>query len=457
MIAPTNAPELELVGNEPSGDRDDFPAAIERPQAPKWAAPAGNRNPSLPPVILLGGENNVLSVAHSLSKAGVTVYAINRPEVSAARSRYIILLSTPGDRAKVETWRDYLLSPASDFLKGAVVLCMSDEAIKLVVENWTAFSARYVTELGPPEMRVRLLDKLSTYECASACGVDHPRFWRLTSSQDLADIARTCRYPVILKPRLSQQSRQIRAKYLRADNAEALNRQFARCEELGVSVVAMEFIPGGDDCYCSYYTYIDETGAPLFHFTKRLLRRHPENEGGATYHITDWSPEVAEAGLRLFRSVGLRGLGNIEFKRDPRDGRLQLIEVNARFTNGNAAVMLSGIDLALLTYAQLAKLPFAPPRSYRRGVVLWDPIPDFLAFRKLHARGEITLTQWLRQVARADATPIYDLRDPLPGLHHLAMMTAMAARLSVGWARGLRRPPGAPLMSTAPNKRRGKP
>jgi predicted ATP-grasp superfamily ATP-dependent carboligase len=233
---------------------------------------------------------------------------------------------------------------------------------------------------------------------------------------------------VILKPRLSQHSRLIGAKYLRAENGPELNGQYERCDALNIPIVAMEFIPGPDDRYCSYYTYLDKSGNPLFHFTKHILRRHPVNQGGSTYHVTDWDPEVAETGLRLFQHVGLRGLGNVEFKRDQRDGKLKLIEVNARYTAGNALVTRSGIDQPLLSYSQLTGWPYETPQSYGRNLVMCDPIPDYLAYRTLRSRGEITLRQWLRQVLRADTTPLYDLRDPLPGLHHLASTAVAATR-----------------------------
>jgi predicted ATP-grasp superfamily ATP-dependent carboligase len=418
-------PNLESVSDDrQTGELSDAFADEGRDASP----PVSTCSPYRPPVILLGGENNALSVARSLYRAGVRVYAINRPEVSALRSRYLTPITVAGDRAKTQNWRDYLLSDASGFLKGAAIFCLSDDAIKLAVENWAALSERYILEPGPPEMRLRLLDKLSTYQSASDCGVARPMFSRLTTREDLATVARTFRFPVILKPRMSQHSRLIGAKYIRADNAEELERQYDRCVALEIPVVAMEFIPGGDERCCSYYTYIDASGTPLLHFTKRILRRHPRNSGGATYHITDWNPEVAETGLRLFQHVGLRGLGNVEFKRDPRDGGLKLIEVNARYTAGNALVALSGIDLALLSYSLMTGTPYALPQSYTRGLVMLEPIPDFLAFRQLNSRGEITLGQWLRQVADADITPNFHWRDPLPGLHYLVAQAVSGVR-----------------------------
>jgi D-aspartate ligase len=418
MSSVPKASDLKFAKNEPEskpghGFESSFPAR-------KTSNDGG-----WPPVILLGGDSNIKSVAGSLAKIGVKVYAINHRGVSAMRSRYL----TPVYSDDVNAWRDFLLSEQSDHLKGAVILCCSDQGIKLVIENWDALSTRYNLEPCPPEIRLKLLDKQLTYEAASSCGIEHPRFWSLEAGRGIAEVARTCTFPVILKPRLSQHWQLIGARYLRADDQQQLKRNYERCEKLNVPVVAMEFVPGGDDCYCSYYTYIDQTGEPLFQFTKRLLRRHRENEGGATYHITDWNPELAEMGLRLFRRVGLRGLANVEFKRDPRDGILKLIEINARYAGGQALVTLSGIDQALLAYGQLTGRPYQPSSNYRRDLVMWDPIPDFLEFVSLARRGRITFAQWCREVARADTTPVFDLRDPVPGIHHVASTAITIARL----------------------------
>ena len=137
---------------------------------------------------------NVLSIARSLSKAGVKVYAINHPDVSSLRSRYLTRIAIRGDSRKVENWRDYLLSSASDHLKGAVLFCCSDQAINLLIENWDALSARFVLEACPRETRARLLDK-QLLESASSCGIAHPKFWSLEAGDGVGEVAQTCLFP----------------------------------------------------------------------------------------------------------------------------------------------------------------------------------------------------------------------------------------------------------------------
>ena len=73
--------------------------------------------------------------------------------------------------------------------------------------------------------------------------------------------------------------------------------------------------------------------------------------------MTDRNPEVAELGLRFFQGVGLRGLANVEFKRDARDGRLKLIECNHRFTAPTGLLRAAGMDLPLFVYNRLTGRP----------------------------------------------------------------------------------------------------
>jgi predicted ATP-grasp superfamily ATP-dependent carboligase len=372
---------------------------------------------ALPPALVVGGLANALSVARSLGRRGVRVYALSAANKQVHRSRYVTWLPLGGDGGNAEAWERFLLGPESDSLRGAVLLLCSDEGLEIAARHHAALARKFVLEEADPEVRLRLLNKLSTYRVAAAAGIPTPRFWEVAGEGDLEPIRSELAFPLLLKPRLSHRFERIfRRKYLRAENEAELREQLRRVAEHGLDVVLLEFIPGADDRLCSYYSYLDERGEPLFHFTKRVLRRYPPNMGGATYHITDWSPDVAELGLKLFRHVGLRGLGNVEFKRDPRDGQLKLIECNARFTAGNPLLAASGFDLGAFVYNRLTGQPQAPLRHYRRGLRLWFPYEDFLACHELRARGELTWLGWLWSVLRPQTLPIFAWDDPLPAL-----------------------------------------
>ena len=88
---------------------------------------------------------------------------------------------------------------------------------------------------------------------------------------------------------------------------------------------------------------------------------------------------MAELGLRFFEGVGLRGLGNVEFKRDARDGRLKLIECNHRFTAATGLMRAAGLDLPLFVYNKLTDRPLPTVDRYRAGLTMWYPMKDVRA------------------------------------------------------------------------------
>ncbi|MHA1600109.1 MAG: carboxylate--amine ligase [Alphaproteobacteria bacterium] len=371
-----------------------------------------------PAAIVVGGDANALSVARCLHAAGISVHALCRPgsRIRYSRTCHWIDL-TEGDGGP-DDWGAFLLGPHSDHLRGAVLLACSDEAIEMIIAHRPQLADKFVIEEGDGEMRLSMLDKLRTYEKSAEADIPTPKYWRVWSVSDLDGLKNALIFPLIIKPLFSHHTRRIwkNRKYLAVENYEDLHRNFTELQHHGIEFLLMEFIPGGDDLLCSYYTYIDENGSPLFHFTKRVFRRYPENMGEGCYHVTDWSPDVRDMGLKFFRHVKLRGLGNVEFKRDPRDGKLKIIECNARFTAANCLVKAAGLDLALLTYNKLTGRPLPTVDSYRSGQTLWLPIQDFLAYRELKRKGKITFLGWLGSIMRSQQFQFFSWTDPLPSV-----------------------------------------
>jgi predicted ATP-grasp superfamily ATP-dependent carboligase len=131
--------------------------------------------------------------------------------------------------------------------------------------------------------------------------------------------------------------------------------------------------------------------------------------------VTRWDPEVAEAGLRFLRGVGLRGLAFVELKRDPRDNDLKLIECNHRFGAAQEVIRRAGLDVALYAYRRAAGLPTQPMNAWREEVRLWFPARDFRAACDYIRAGELTWTAWLRSLAHTSVyTPAFAFDDPRP-------------------------------------------
>ncbi len=388
------------------------------------------RRNNLPPVIMLGGEANALSVARCLARAGVQVYGIGHSDSPLRWSRCCSWIDAPEDDGSGAAWSAFLLGPAARSLAGAVLLTGCDVGLELIAQHRDALAQRFILDISNPEAQIRLLNKLTTYQAAVAADVPTPRFWVVDSQSEIAALAGELVFPLLVKPRYSHAfARRVgKNKFAVANDMHQVVDAFRRIhDDAGVDVLLMESIPGPDDRLCSYYTYIDDAGQPQFHFTKRVIRRFPANRGPASFHVTDWNPEVIELSLRLFRHVGIRGLVNAEFKRDQRDGQLKLIECNCRFTAANALVAASGLDLARFVYNRLVGLPPVSVQTYTTGLRLWDPVMDFRAFLELRRAGRLTTLQWLASIMVPKMLPYFQWTDPVPSLAIAARRLTRAA------------------------------
>jgi len=141
--------------------------------------------------------------------------------------------------------------------------------------------------------------------------------------------------------------------------------------------------------------------------------------------VTEWDEEVAELGLHFFRSIGLRGVAYVEFKRDERDGSLKLIECNHRFGASIELLRAAGIDLPLLTYERLVGRRVKRVDVYREGVRLWHPVDDARAFLAYRRRGSLSFSGWLRSLIHALHVPVFRWDDPKPSLVELWLMLTL--------------------------------
>ncbi len=380
-----------------------------------------NNKLDTPPVLLFDGGIISLSVARSLGRRGIPVYSIDIPENHARFSRYSKRI--PFKENNIQAWVEWLTGKDSEPYRGAVIFPCSDHIMEMTARHRAQLATDYILPEANDDVLLAMLDKGKTYPLAKKSGVPIPQTWIVRTREDIETIINLVPFPCALKPRYSHEfrGRQFIKKLFIVNNKDELIHQFNQLYEVGIhqqfrsDLIVTEVIPGeGDHQFQSYYSYIDENGMPLFHFTKRKLRQYPNFSGNGTYHITDWNPKVVDLGLQFFKGVSYCGLGNVEFKLDPRDGKLKLMECNTRLTLCTEVIRCSGFDITLFIYNRLTSQSLPPMGEYRHGVRLIRPIRDFLAFQDAHRRGILTWGQWLRSVLHKQHFEAFTWYDPLP-------------------------------------------
>jgi D-aspartate ligase len=210
-------------------------------------------------------------------------------------------------------------------------------------------------------------------------------------------------------------------KALRIETKEELLEFWPRLGGLSKPAVAQESIPGPETAVVSYHVYVDESGEVAGEFTGRKIRTIPAEYGHtSSLTITD-DPEVTRAGREICRALDLRGVAKIDFKYAP-DGRLYLLEINARLTLWAHPGARAGVNLPAIMYADLTGNP--RPQPCRQACLDWVHPKDVLAAR---AHG-ISTGEWLAWLWRTNPVKgVWRWDDPLPLLGMLAIRIKGAA------------------------------
>ncbi|TDJ44038.1 MAG: carboxylate--amine ligase [Gammaproteobacteria bacterium] len=372
------------------------------------------------PVLVLGGKENALSLVRNLGRHGIPVSVSGPSECWGMSSRYCRkAFRVPRDSSGADYWHELLLGPDSASLHGHILIPCCDYSIDFIAHHTEELAGNYLLDDAGPDLRLDMLDKQRTLVLAAQAGTAAPKFWNIEADTDLEGIRNQVEFPVMVKPLNTVNFYRIfgRKLFIIEKRFDEVVEKVRLAQQNDQPVMVVEMIPGPDSLLSSYYTYIDKNGKSLFHYTKRIVRRHPVNRGSACCHVTEWLPDTAAAGRKFFEGIGFTGLGNIEFKHDLRDGKLKIIEVNARFTAAQELLVRSGAPIDLIIYCHLTGQK--PPQfsSYTQALIFWYPLRDFLAFLELWRRNELTAMEWLRSwFPHHVISPLHKITDPMPSI-----------------------------------------
>ena len=176
-----------------------------------------------------------------------------------------------------------------------------------------------------------------------------------------------------------------------------------------------EVVPGGDDDVYFAATYHDAASRPLAVFTGRKLRQHPRGFGNTRLAESRWSDEVALATLQLLGELRYRGVSDVEFKRDARDGRLKFMEINARHGLWAGLATAAGVNLSEIAYRDAAGEAIVRLRQ-TDGVVWSDLLREVRDSAREWRAGQLAWRDWLAPLARIRSDAVLALDDPAPAL-----------------------------------------
>lgn len=377
-----------------------------------------------PPVVLLGG----ISLVRSLGLARIpAIVATSDPDEPGLASRYcaarVVLPSMKEPQAVV----DHLVALGEELSAGlgrrVPLMYGSDDALELIYAHRERLQRYFLFLLSDRRVANSLIAKDRFQKLAEARGLPVPAalHWEGTDAGSL----RAHAGPVLLKPRIKVDWHHTilcqrlfggdgKARIFESGEAAAAHPDVALFHE---QLAFQQYIPGGDADLWSYHGFADSRGEVLAAFIGRKVRTFPTLTGESAFIEMAHDDSLAELGREVARRCPLRGVFKMDFKRDPRDGRWYLLEINARYNLWHYMAARNGINLMAAAYDHLVDRKPPVAQGYAARYRWLNLELDFKAYREMAARGELTFARWAGSILRSrNVYSLFSWRDPAPWL-----------------------------------------
>jgi D-aspartate ligase len=392
------------------------------------------------PIFVLRSNDDIfqhgpLAVARSAGRLGIPVHGV-------CRSRWepigLSRFTRPGnarvgsdlpDDQKLEA----LLAVGSR-LGPAVLIPVDDPSTVFVEDRATALRQHFLFPEQPANLSQRLSSKREMHDLCRDLGIPTPTCNFPQNEAELLALAAETEFPVVLKqsdgwlPSADPDAPSV----LVAHDRQTLVDGYRRMESSErPNVILQEYIPGGSDSIWIFNGYFDGDSRCLAGFTGRKLRQRGPHTGPATLGECVANETVAETTRRLAGELGYRGIIDVGFRHDRRDGLYKLLDVNPRLgASFRMFVGENGLDVVRALYLDLTgqAVPASAASDGRKWVV--EPY-DLVSAVQLTREGSLRPGEWLRSFRGLREAAWLTRDDPLPFLAMgLRMMLVGLRRLA---------------------------
>ena len=321
------------------------------------------------PAVVVGGTLNGLGVVRSLARGRMPIYLLDTTRRCAAGwSRHSTFLRVAALDGR--TLIDALVVLGRRLGSRPVLILTSDQSVNAVSARREQIEPLYRISLPADEVVRALADKTLFQELAEREGFAVPRAVCVADTAGLERLA-ALSPPLIVKP--ADKTLVLAGSVERAVRAETLadaQRACARMLGHAPRLIVQEWIDGPDTEIFFTLFGCDGAGKLVGLFAGRKLVCSPPAIGSTAVCVAapEMAAELTAPTMEFIEKLGYRGLGSLEFKREPSKQRCLIIEPTVGRTDWQEEIAtLCAVNLPLMTYhAELGRhVPAAQMRPER--------------------------------------------------------------------------------------------
>lgn len=304
---------------------------------------------------------------------------------------------------------------------------LEQKAVLVPCEDWNVLNVSrhrdqlkkwYHFILPDPSVVELIFDKVSFYSYAQKMDIPIPHTRFLKSRSDAEKASEEMTFPCVLKPpgRTLEWENNSPEKGFKVSNPKDLLVLYDLYHKWAKMLIVQEWVEGPDSNLCSCYCYFDSKSQPIVTFVARKLRQWPPENGMACLGEECRNDFVLEETVRLFKGLGLHGLGHLETKRDQRSGKTFIMEAHVVRPTGFSPIgEAGGVDRLYTMYCDALGWPFPENLTQKYEGVKWIHVRrDIQAAIHYWRKEELTIRDWFRSLRGIRAHAVFSWSDPGP-------------------------------------------
>lgn len=366
-----------------------------------------------PRAIVFNCHYNGLSIIQELAAHGVKCVAMDSERSIGTVSKHATYVACPDPATDESLFIDFLYDYCRNEPVRPVLFPTNDQWAAAISKHKERLLEVSIPCVADWEAVSIVIEKDRFYEIGAHRGYPTPRTWLVqeVSNASLSD------YPLAAKPIWRRNSADRddtefnaamdRLRLTVLSDPDELNRFLDEEGRWAEHLLFQAYVPGFSDSMYTIGVYSDAEHRLRGVFTGKKVRGYPADIGNCIVGESHSVPEaLIETTQRIVDDLGLSGISEFEYKRNPQTGEFTLIEVNPRSWSWVGITPHVGVSLPLLAYRDLIGADVvteclrqsADDGSVRYAKILEDVINVCLLYRSSHPAWARTPWAWHREL-----------------------------------------------------------
>jgi predicted ATP-grasp superfamily ATP-dependent carboligase len=370
------------------------------------------------PVALILGKyiTTGLGVSRSLGEKKIPTFWLDcNPYQAGFLSKYCYGIISPDSKKSEKKFINFLISIGNELKNKGVLFPIGDIEVISILKNKEKLSQYFHIPIADFKITNILLDKKIFYSKLKKLNITYPKTYISENLSDIKKIVKKVAYPCIVKPSNSEYFRAVfNNKFFWAENKKQLLKGYKKAVTKKIDVMIQEIIPGDSRCMYGLNAYFNKKSNAYGMFIYRRIREFPHKSGNGVFIEKSKGKEFNEIVTELVKKIKFYGILDAEFKIDPRNKKINLIEVNPRCWMQVSLPQKYGINLPYAAYLDAIGKKIKDNNSKNKSIKWVFAYQDFLAAYQDMKNHDLSLLEWLSTYRGKKEYAVFSWKDPLP-------------------------------------------